>query len=228
LCATVRRSKPKPAKSADRREPAVASAPDWSRKLTRPVRARGSGAEPRTLQEALDLVLAQDAHRQISPTWRRVRVARELDRLLVARDKPGTIVSDNLTELTSNAVLRWADDHKVAWHYIATSSPVQNALVESFIGRLRDELLHETLFRSLARARAVLDGWRADHNTARPHSRPPPMPQLNSRRLRAADRRHNHPGGHEQPTDSSSVWIKVGGKVIAHQGPLPHPAQDKP
>ena len=91
-----------------------------------------------------------------------IRVARELDRLLAERGKPKTIVSDNGTELTSNAILQWADDHKVNWHYIAPGKPVQNAFVESFIGRLRDELLNETLFRSLAHTRAVLDAWRAD------------------------------------------------------------------
>src|SRR5262245_9940984 len=60
-----------------------------------------------------------------------IRVARELDRLLDERGKPKTIVSDNGTELTSNAILRWADDHKVAWHYIAPGKPVQNAFAES-------------------------------------------------------------------------------------------------
>ena len=100
-----------------------------------------------------------------------IRVARELDRFLGDRGKPKTIVSDNGTELTSNAVLRWADDHKVAWHYIAPGKPVQNAFAESFIGRLRDELLNETLFRSLAHTRAALEAWRADYNSERPHSR---------------------------------------------------------
>jgi putative transposase len=79
-----------------------------------------------------------------------IRVARELDRLLAERGKPKTIVSDNGIELTSNAILQWADDHKINSHYIAPGKPVQNAFVESFIGRLRDELLNETLFRSLA------------------------------------------------------------------------------
>jgi len=69
------------------------------------------------------------------------RVARELDRLLAERGKPKMIVSDNGTEFTSNAILRWANDHKVAWHYIAPGKPIQNAFAESFIGRLRDELL---------------------------------------------------------------------------------------
>jgi putative transposase len=100
-----------------------------------------------------------------------IRVARELDRLLADRGKPKMVVSDNGTELTSNAILLWADDYKVAWHYIAPGKPVQNAFAESFIGRLRDELLNETLFRSLSHARAVLDAWRADYNTNRPHSR---------------------------------------------------------
>jgi len=100
-----------------------------------------------------------------------VRVARELDRLRGERGKPKTIVSDNGTELTSNAILRWADDHKIAWHYIAPGKPVQNAFAESFIGRLRDELLNETLFRSLAHTRTALEAWRADYNSERPHSR---------------------------------------------------------
>jgi putative transposase len=100
-----------------------------------------------------------------------VRVARELDRLIATRGKPRMIVSDNGTELTSNAILRWADDSRVAWHYIAPGKPIQNAFVESFNGRLRDELLNETLFHSLAHARAALEGWRSDYNLARPHSR---------------------------------------------------------
>jgi transposase InsO family protein len=75
-----------------------------------------------------------------------IRGARELDR---AYGKPKTLVSDNGTELTSNVILEWADDHKIAWHYLAPGKPVQNAFAASFIGRLRDELLNETLFCSL-------------------------------------------------------------------------------
>ena len=54
--------------------------------------------------------------------------------------------------------------------YIQPGKPQQNAFVESFIGRLRDECLNETLFASLPHARAVLDAWRADYNSVRPHS----------------------------------------------------------
>jgi putative transposase len=81
------------------------------------------------------------------------RVGRELDLLITVRGKPKTIVSDNSTELTSNTVLAWTDESKVGWHYIAPGKPMQNAFVESFNGRLRDEFLNETLFTSLPQAR---------------------------------------------------------------------------
>ena len=67
-----------------------------------------------------------------------IRVARELDLLIVSRGKPTAIVSDNGTELTSNAILSWAVDVGVDWHYIDPGKPVQNAFIESFNGRLRD------------------------------------------------------------------------------------------
>jgi putative transposase len=62
------------------------------------------------------------------------------------------VVSDNGSELTSNAILTWANQTCVAWHYIAPGKPMQNAFIESFNDRLRDELLNETLFTSLAQA----------------------------------------------------------------------------
>ncbi|WP_183218395.1 IS3 family transposase, partial [Brevundimonas aurantiaca] len=98
------------------------------------------------------------------------RVARELDAIILRRGRPETIISDNGTEYTSNAILAWADDAGVGWHYIAPGKPQQNGFNESFNGRLRDELLNETLFRSLSHARAVLEAWRRDYNETRPHS----------------------------------------------------------
>jgi putative transposase len=80
------------------------------------------------------------------------------------------IVSDNGTELTSRAVLRWSQETRVEWHYIAPGKPQQNAFAESFFGRLRDECLNETLFTSLNHAREVLSLWKDDYNTVRPHS----------------------------------------------------------
>jgi len=73
------------------------------------------------------------------------RVARELDAVIVSRGRPVTIVSDNGTELTSMAILRWSQETSVDWHYIAPGKPTQNAFAESFNGRLRDELLNEDI-----------------------------------------------------------------------------------
>lgn len=98
------------------------------------------------------------------------RVARELITLIERRGKPGMIVSDNGTELTSNAILTFAAAHRVEWHYIAPGKPMQNGFVESFNGRMRDELLNETMFRNLAHAKVVIAAWAADYNTERPHS----------------------------------------------------------
>jgi len=99
------------------------------------------------------------------------RVARELDAIILRRGRPETIISDNGTEYTSNAILGWADDAGVGWHYIAPGKPQQNGFNESFNGKLRDELLNETLFRSLPHARVVLEAWRRDYNEHRPHSK---------------------------------------------------------
>jgi putative transposase len=99
-----------------------------------------------------------------------LRVVRELDAIITTRARPAMIVSDNGTELTSMAMLRWSQERQVEWHYIAPGKPQQNAFVESFNGRLRDELLNETLFTSLAHARDALSVWRDDYNNVRPHS----------------------------------------------------------
>lgn len=98
------------------------------------------------------------------------RVVRELTELIAQRGKPGMIVSDNGTELTSNAVLAWCGEIGVEWHYIAPGRPMQNGYVESFNGRMRDELLNETLFLSLAHARIEIAAWVDDYNRERPHS----------------------------------------------------------
>ncbi len=99
-----------------------------------------------------------------------LRVTRELDRVISERGVPGTIVSDNGTEFTSMAILRWVQETGIDWHYIAPGKPQQNVFVESFNGKLRDECLNETLFGSLAEARSMLEEWQEDYNTHRPHS----------------------------------------------------------
>ena len=80
------------------------------------------------------------------------------------------IVSDNGTEFTSCAILKWAGDNDVAWHYIDPGKPQQNGFIESFNGSLRDELLNEETFDTLDDARRKLALWRYDYNNVRPHS----------------------------------------------------------
>ena len=97
-------------------------------------------------------------------------VVRELTDLIAERGRPKMIVSDNGTELTSNAVLAWSGDVRVEWHYIAPGKPTHNGFVESFNGRMRDELLNKTLFFTVRQARSTLARWVDDYNAERPHS----------------------------------------------------------
>jgi len=98
------------------------------------------------------------------------RVVRELDRIVESRGGPRMIVSDNGTEFTSNAILAWQEEQQIEWHYIAPGKPMQNGFVESFNGRLRDECLNEHLFANLNEARQIIEEWRIDYNTNRPHT----------------------------------------------------------
>ena len=99
-----------------------------------------------------------------------LRVTRELDALVAVRGKPSAIVSDNGTELTSMAVLKWCQQTGVEWHDIAPGKPMQNGFVESFNDRFLDECLNETVFPNLAQARATIGSWKEDYSLTRPHS----------------------------------------------------------
>jgi putative transposase len=99
-----------------------------------------------------------------------LRVARELNCIVESRGCPRMIVSDNGTEFTSNAILAWQEQCGIEWHYIAPGKPMQNGFVESFNGRLRDECLNEHLFANLNEAREIIEAWRIDYNTNRPHT----------------------------------------------------------
>ena len=100
------------------------------------------------------------------------RVPRRLDQLVETRGKPRIIVSDNGTEFTSNAILKWTEASGFGWHYIAPGKPMQNGFVESFNGRLRDECLNEHLFGSLKQARRIISTWQTDYNYNRPLTSP--------------------------------------------------------
>ena len=98
------------------------------------------------------------------------RVARESAALIERRGKPGMIVSDNGSELTRNAILTFAGERGIEWHYIAPDKPMQNGFVESFNGHMREELRNETMLRNMPHARAVIRAWAADCNEERPHT----------------------------------------------------------
>ena len=99
-----------------------------------------------------------------------VRVVRVLENLAGLRGLPQTILMDNGPELTSRVLDQWAYEHGVQLRFIDPGKPVQNAFIESFNGRFRDECLNQHWFVNLAQARRIVDAWRLDYNRARPHS----------------------------------------------------------
>jgi len=114
---------------------------------------------------------------EVDPSLPGGRVVRVLERLAVARGAPDEIVLDNGPELAGKAVDQWAYERGVWLRFIEPGKPVQNAFVESFQGRLRDECLNRHWFLGLTDARHTVEIWRQDYNQARPHSalgyRPP-------------------------------------------------------
>src|SRR6056297_1021463 len=115
-----------------------------------------------------------------------IRVGRELDRIAEMRGYPCMVVSDNGTELTSNAILKWQEDRQVEWHYISPGKPMQNGFVESFNGRLRNECLNEHLFPT--RRPLSSNQWRLNGRPSPPSDcgmarrLQPPPPALEPRR----------------------------------------------
>jgi len=98
------------------------------------------------------------------------RVAQVLEGVARERGAPAQIVLDNGPELAGKALDQWAYARGVRLCFIAPGKPVQNAFVESFNGRLRDECLSSHWFLGLADARRTVETWREDYNRARPHS----------------------------------------------------------
>jgi putative transposase len=99
-----------------------------------------------------------------------LRVTRVLDRLRSTIGLPQTIVMDNGPEFVGRTLDAWAYTHGVTLRFIRPGKPIENAYVESFNGKFRDECLNEHWFVSLVDAKAVIEAWRIDYNTVRPHS----------------------------------------------------------
>ncbi len=98
------------------------------------------------------------------------RVTRALDRLIEERGLPESVRSDNGPEFTSRRMLGWAEERKINLVHIQPGRPMQNGHVESFHGRLRDECLNVSWFRTLNDVRRTLDEYRQEYNCERPHS----------------------------------------------------------
>ncbi len=98
------------------------------------------------------------------------RVVRVMERLREQRGLPQVLVMDNGPEFAGQAVDVWAYNQGVKLHFIEPGKPVQNAFIESFNGKMRDECLNEHWFLSLGEARETIEAWRRDYNEVRPHS----------------------------------------------------------
>ncbi len=104
-------------------------------------------------------------------------VIEELSNLFIVKGVPQHIRSDNGSEFTAKEVRRWLSSLEVKTLFIEPGSPWENGYVESFNGRLRDELLNREIFTTLFEAKVLIEGWRREYNEIRPHSslgyRPP-------------------------------------------------------
>ena len=98
------------------------------------------------------------------------RVVRTLERLAGARGLPEIIVTDNGPEFRGKALSQWAYENGVKLHFIEPAKPAQNAFVESFNGKFRDECLNQHWFKDIEDARRKIETWRLDYNRFRPHS----------------------------------------------------------
>ena len=119
---------------------------------------------------------------------------RVLDELAARHGLPEEIVMDNGPEFTGRALFAWSARTGVRLRFIQPGKPIQNAFVESFIGRFRDECLNQHWFGSLDEAARVIEAWRQHYNRERPHSAIGYEPPARfARRRRAPDPRRSAP-----------------------------------
>jgi putative transposase len=131
--------------------------------------ALASGRRFRTLG-IIDTCTREALAIEVDTSLPSARVVEVLERLLRERGRPTEIVLDNGPELISRILDQWAADQKIRLGFIQPGKPEQNAIMESFNGRFRDECLNSHWFTSLADARRIIETWRRDYNQVRPHS----------------------------------------------------------
>jgi putative transposase len=139
----------------------------WTMDFTRD--SLGNGRKFRTLN-LMDGYTREALWIEVDNSLPGPRVVRVLERVAQERGVPEAIQVDNGPEFISQVVDQWAYANGVALHFIDPGKPVQNAFIESFNGKFRDECLNQSWFTSLEDARGIIEAWRVDYNTVRPHS----------------------------------------------------------
>ena len=129
----------------------------------------GSGRSIRVLN-VIDAYTRESLAMEVDTSFAGLRVTRVLDQIIAQRGRPQAIRCDNGPELTSRHFLAWALDCKINLVHIQPGKPTQNAYVESFNSRLREECLRINWFQNLFEARRIIAAWRRDYNEHRPHS----------------------------------------------------------
>lgn len=131
--------------------------------------AVASGRSIRVLT-VIDAYTRESLATEVDTSFAGLRVTRVLDQIIAERGQPRAIRCDNGPELTSRHFLAWALDRKIDLVHIQPGKPTQNAYVESFNSRLREECLRVSWFQNLFEARRIIANWRRDYNERRPHS----------------------------------------------------------
>jgi len=139
----------------------------WTMDFTRDSLA--SGRKFRTLN-LMDAYTREALWIEVDNSLPGLRVVRVLEKVAQERGLPEAIQVDNGPEFISRVVDQWAYANGVALHFIDPGKPVQNAFIESFNGKFRDECLNQNWHTSLEDARRIIETWRVDYNTVRPHS----------------------------------------------------------
>ena len=149
--------------------PTVGAMPNASWTLDFMSDALGRGRRIRVLS-VLDTCTREALAIEVNTSLPSASVVRVLERVISERGQPAELVMDNGPALTSRRLDQWAYERGIPLRFIEPGKPVQNAVMESFNGRLRDECLNQHWFLDLADARRIVEDWRIDYNQVRPHS----------------------------------------------------------
>lgn len=159
----------KKAPSEKRGKPETAAGPNtrWSFDFVFDITANGRRIKNMTV---IDEVTRECLAIEVDTSINGKRVVAVLNRIALFRGYPKEVLSDNGPEFTSIALSEWACDKKVSHIFIDPGKPTQNAYIESFNGKFREECLNEHWFKNIYEARNLIEAWRIEYNTVRPHS----------------------------------------------------------